>query len=171
MFMNAKSFNQDISSWDVSAGTNFVSGLGHGILLLVGVVCVVVSLDCWSIVVAAAHDILAAGSMVAVLLLTHAILLLSCSWGRASWAETNKQSYDQTQVSQYYCSFLLLRNIIIILVAMMIWNNTVPLLLPHFVHRVECLMELRLSTNRFSIATGKINPKASLLLLMRVMEL
>ena len=50
---------------------------GHEILLLVGVVCVVVSLDCWSIVVAA-RDILAVGSMVAVLL-THAILLLSCS--------------------------------------------------------------------------------------------
>jgi hypothetical protein len=50
---------------------------GHDILLLVvGVVCVVVSLDCWSIVVAA-RDIMAAGSMVA-LLLTHAILLLSC---------------------------------------------------------------------------------------------
>ena len=51
---------------------------GHEILLLVGVVCVVVSSDCWSIVVVAARDIMAAGSMVAVLL-THAILLVSCS--------------------------------------------------------------------------------------------
>jgi hypothetical protein len=52
---------------------------GHEILLLVGVVCVVVSVDCWSIVVVAARDILAVGSIIAVLL-THArILLLSCS--------------------------------------------------------------------------------------------
>ncbi len=51
---------------------------GHEILLLVGVVCVVVSLDCWSIVVAA-RDIMAAGSMVGAVLLMHAILLLSCS--------------------------------------------------------------------------------------------
>jgi hypothetical protein len=48
---------------------------GHDIMLLVGVVCVIVSLDCWSIVVAA-RDILAVGGMDAVLL-THAILLLS----------------------------------------------------------------------------------------------
>jgi hypothetical protein len=47
---------------------------GHEILLLVGVVCVVVSVDCWSIVVVAARDIMVVGSMVA-LLLTHAILL------------------------------------------------------------------------------------------------
>jgi hypothetical protein len=48
---------------------------GHEILLLVGVVCVVVSVDCWSIVVVAARDIMAAGSMVgAGVLLTHAIL-------------------------------------------------------------------------------------------------
>ena len=51
---------------------------GHEILLLVGVVCVVVSVDCWSIVVVAARDIMVAGIMVA-LLLTDAILLLSCS--------------------------------------------------------------------------------------------
>jgi surface protein len=28
MFAEATSFNQDLSSWDVSAGTEFVSGLG-----------------------------------------------------------------------------------------------------------------------------------------------
>jgi hypothetical protein len=51
---------------------------GHEILLFVGVVCVVVvSLGCCSIVVVG-RDIMAAGGMVAVLL-THAILLLSCS--------------------------------------------------------------------------------------------
>ena len=27
MFYGASSFNQDVSSWDVSSGTNFVSGL------------------------------------------------------------------------------------------------------------------------------------------------
>jgi hypothetical protein len=51
---------------------------GHEILLLVGVVCVVVSLDCWSIVVAA-RDIMAAEDSMVAVLLTHAILLLSCS--------------------------------------------------------------------------------------------
>ena len=104
---------------------------GHEILLLVGVVCVVVSLDCWSIVVAA-RDNMAIGSMDAVLL-THAILLLSCSWGgTASWANKNKQSYDQTQVSHYSYSFLLHNIITTLLVTMMIWINTAPLLLLHF---------------------------------------
>ena len=45
--------------------------------------------------------------------------------------QTIKQSCDETQVSHYCYSFLL-HNIIIILLVMMIWNNTAPLLLPHF---------------------------------------
>ncbi len=52
---------------------------GHEILLLVGVVCVVLSLDCWSIVVVAARDIMATTGSMVVVLLTHAILLVSCS--------------------------------------------------------------------------------------------
>ena len=77
MFRNATSFNQDISSWDVSKSLHFVSVLGNEVLLLtiVGVVCIIMSLECWSIIVAV-RVLFAAGSMVAVLL-THAILLLS----------------------------------------------------------------------------------------------
>ena len=78
MFNNARSFNQDLSSWDVSKGINFVSGLGNEVLLLiiVGVVCIIMSLECWSVIVDV-RVLFDADRMVAVLL-TYAILLLSC---------------------------------------------------------------------------------------------
>jgi hypothetical protein len=54
---------------------------------------------------------------------------------------------------------------------MMIWTNMAPLLVPHFVHRPQFFITLRLSTNRFSIATGKAKTQSSKILLVRVMEL
>jgi hypothetical protein len=79
---------------------------GHEILLLVGVVCVVVSLDCWSIVVAARERYL--GCWQHVCFVAHACNTMIVMLIRNSITSGNKQ----TIFSHYYYSFLL-HNIII----------------------------------------------------------
>ena len=153
MFNNARSFNQDLSSWDVSKGINFVSGLGpwdsdvrccrwchlrrHAFGLLGHCRCYSWYLGCWQHVCCVAHT---------------CIQYCGCHAHEEQHHEFT-QSNNKLSIKQHNSHTITL--VFYFTISSLIWIYMAPLFLQFNIQRRECLGMLRLSTKTFQAGTSQ----------------